>query len=161
MSLMDCPASTADLGYAARLAARQYDRLSHRARRCGHDRDDFVQMASLAMLAAARTHRGDGGARLSTYAHRKIVWSLLRSLRRQPVETSDDLDPPCDASDAIEEIDLADLMDALDPETRGLVIAHAAEGRRLADLAAERGVSTSTVSRRYHGGLRRLRALAS
>ena len=162
MDLMDCPRlDGADLDYAAQLAARQYRRMADRARRCGYDRDDFRQIASLALLLASRTHRGERGAKLASYAHRKIVWALLDALARRPVETSDELEPWCDDSDALEEIDLADLMDALDPDTRGLVLAHAAEGRTMGDIAAERGVSSSTVHGRYHDGLRRLRALAS
>ena len=45
----------------------------------------------------------------------------------------------------------------LDHETRGLLVAHYLEGRSMADLARQRGVSRPTISREIESGLARLR----
>jgi RNA polymerase sigma factor (sigma-70 family) len=49
-------------------------------------------------------------------------------------------------------------LDRLDPDTRELLVRHYLEGRSMADLADQSGVSRPTISRQLDAGLQRLRA---
>ncbi len=48
-------------------------------------------------------------------------------------------------------------LDRLDPDTRALLVHHYLEGRSMADLADQTGVSRPTISRQIDAGLQRLR----
>jgi len=119
---------------------------------------DATQNTFYQLVKNAGTVTGSLGAWLHRVATRRAV-DLVRSdaarRRREAVfatSAPQETDQWADVSPLVDEA-----MDDLDPESRALLVAHFLEGQTTVQLAADRGVSQPTISRRIDRALAELR----
>ena len=126
--------------------------------RCPESYEELCAVADVALVEAWARYVPGEGARFTTYAFPWVRGALLRHhARRQRHARCEAMrdDASAVSGAQIEVVSTRALLSPLCTEARNLVWSHVVEGRSFAELARES--SPSTLRRRYHAALARLR----
>jgi RNA polymerase sigma factor (sigma-70 family) len=152
-----------------------------------YDFDDLRSVAYLALVRAVSDYRPDRGVALGAYLHLHIRWAILKGLRSDRRLRRADLLSALGGLDESssfsggsttrwghgedellrrEEAELskrraAELLGALTPTEREVVVEHHVRGRELKELVRDGGPSYATVRRRAKSAMEHLRARAA
>ncbi len=119
---------------------------------------DVVQETFVQLLRNATTITGSVPNWLHRVATRKAIDVIRKDSSRKRREAKYAGGKQVEATKWEEmSVYVDECLNELDEETHEILIAHFFEGRSMADVAAERGVSQPTVSRRIESGVERLR----
>ena len=135
--------------------------------------DDFESDAALALLKIAKSHGGDGNVKFPGLVRSACRFAFLVRLRNErrrysiyarlgpDPESPHSLDDVAAAgSDPSAAVDLADLLDQLDPDRRERVERHYLAGETPTEIAATQGVTANKVGESIEDSLPLLFAAA-
>jgi RNA polymerase sigma-70 factor, ECF subfamily len=128
-----------------------------------HDLEDVAQDAVL--IALRKLGELPPGVPLDAWLHRLCNYELANALRRRFRRVAEALpvDLPGDAAAAIQQLERRELLfhalEQLPPAAAHIVRLHQLEGRTLAELAAQLGLTENTVKGRYYRAIDRLTSI--
>lgn len=132
------------------------------------DAEDAAQDAFMILYRRAGTYRG--GSAFSTWMYRVTTNAcndMARKRTRRPrradtvIEDIPLADPADDTGRVIQQMELHEALQQLEPAHRDAVIAHTIEGRPYHEIAEQAGVAVGTIKSRVHRGHAKLAAILS
>lgn len=121
---------------------------------------DVAQETFFQFLKQAGRIRGTAGGWLHQVATRRSI-DLIRqsaSRRRREEAYASESSPVADTWREVEPL-VDEALEALDPEAREILVLHHLQGRSMSEIAAAKGISQPTVSRRIASALEELREI--